>query len=156
VDASCSSAFFLYCIHDRVTENVLQAGMEKILAESLLEISRETHENCGIKTYYLPYLPRRIYIEIPGIVQFQEFMKFSAYGYLVPRATRIFDDINRTFLHSIPDVPCLGSWVRIIQSGKYKGNLALVVLPISSNRLFYCLDSLDNKRIYIIYTGTID
>ena len=105
--------------------------MEKILAESLLEISRETHENCGIKTYYLPYLPRRIYIEIPGIVQFQELMKFSAYSYLVSRATRIFDDINRTFLHSIPDVPCVGSWVRIIQSGKYKGNLALVVLTPS-------------------------
>ena len=103
--------------------------MEKILAESLLDISRKTHEDCGIKTYHVPYHPRRIYIETPGILEIQEFMKFSAYGHLVSRATRIFDDINRDFLHgtSISDVPCPGSWVRIIPAGIYKGDLALVV-----------------------------
>jgi hypothetical protein len=107
--------------------------MEKILAESLLEISRKTHEGCGIKTYHVPYLPSRIYIESPGIVEIQDFMKFSVYGHLVSRATRILDDINRNFLHStsIPDVPCPGSWVRIIQAGIYKGDLALVLLTPS-------------------------
>ena len=107
--------------------------MEKILAESLLEISRETHEDCGIKTYHVPYHPRRIYIETPGIVEIQEFMKFSAYGSLVSCATRIFDDIDRDFLHgsSIPDVPCPGSWVRIIPACLYKGDLALVVFTPS-------------------------
>jgi ribosomal protein L24 len=103
--------------------------MEKILAESLLEISRKTHEDCGIMTYHVPHHPRRIYIETPGILEIQEFMKFSAYGHLVTHATRILDDINRDFLHgtSIPDVPCPGSWVRIIPAGIYKGDLALVV-----------------------------
>jgi ribosomal protein L24 len=120
-------------LYDRVTENIIQAGMEKILAESLLEISRKTHEECGIKTYHVPYHPRRIYIESPGILEIQQFMKFSAYGSLVSRATRIFDDINRDFLHgtSIPDVPCPGSWVRIIPAGIYKGDLALVVITPS-------------------------
>jgi len=103
--------------------------MEKTLADRLLEISQKTHEDCGIKTYHIPYLPRRIYIEAPGIVEIQEFMKFSTYGYLVSRATRILDDIKRNFLHSssVPDIPCPGSWVRIVQSGIYKGDLALVL-----------------------------
>ena len=103
--------------------------MEKILGDRLLEISQKTHEDCGIKTYHIPYLPRRIYIEAPGIVEIQEFMKFSTYGYLVSRATRILDDIDRKFLHSssVPDVPCPGSWVRIVQAGIYMGDLALVL-----------------------------
>src|SRR5882762_5226840 len=103
--------------------------MEKTLAESLEEISRETLEDCGIKTYHVPYLPRRIYLETPGIVEIQELMKFSAYGRLVSRATRIFDGINRDFLHgsSIPHVPSPGSWVRIIQPGIYKADLGLVL-----------------------------
>lgn len=107
--------------------------MEKILAESLLEITRKTHEDCGIKTHHIPYLPRRVFIEAPGIVEIQEFMQFSAYGRLVSRATRILDDINRNFLHSasIPDVPCPGSWVRIIQAGIYKGDVALVLFTPS-------------------------
>ena len=114
-----------------MTKYVLQAGMEKLLAESLLDISRKTHESSGIKTYHVPHLPRRVYIESPGIVEIQEFMKFSADGRLVSRATRILDDFNRDFLHStnIPDVPCPGSWVRIIQAGIYKGDLALVLMP---------------------------
>jgi hypothetical protein len=112
-----------------VIEKNLQAGMEKILAESLLKITQKTHEDCGIMTYHVPYLPRRVYIEAPGIVEIQEFMKFSSFGHLVSRATRIFDDINRSFLHatSLPDVPCAGSWVRIIQAGMYKGDLAVVL-----------------------------
>lgn len=103
--------------------------MEKIIAERLLEISQDTHENCGIKTYHVPYLPRRIYIEAPGIAEIQEFIKFSAYGYLVSHAARVLDDFDRNFLHStsVPDVPCPGSWVRIIQAGIYKGDLALVL-----------------------------
>jgi hypothetical protein len=107
--------------------------MEKILAEGLLEISRKTHEDCGIMTYHVPYLPRRVYIEAPGIVEIQEFMKFSTYGHLVSRATRILDDINRNFLHAtnVPDVPCPGSWVRITQAGIYKGDVALVLLTPS-------------------------
>lgn len=107
--------------------------MEKIIAERLLEISQKTHEDCEIKTYHVPYLPRRIYIEAPGIVEIQELMKFSAYGYLVSRAARILDDIDRNFLHStsVPDVPCPGSWVRIIQAGIYKGDLALVLFTPS-------------------------
>ena len=102
--------------------------METILAESLLEISRKIYEDSGIKTYHIPFLPRRIYIEAPGIDEIQQCMKFSAYGYLVSRATRILDDIHRNFLHgtSAPDVPCAGSWVRIIQPGIYNGDLALV------------------------------
>ena len=108
--------------------------METILAESLLQISRKTHEDLGIKTYHIPFLPRRIYIEAPGIAEIQQVMKFSSYGHLVSRATRILDDINRDFLHSTsaPDVPCTGSWVRIIQPGIYKGDLALVVLSTPS------------------------
>jgi ribosomal protein L24 len=118
-----------HCTHDLVTENVLQAGMEKTLAESLLEISRKTHEDRGIKIYHVPYHPRRIYIEAPGIIEIQEFMKFSAYSHLVSRVTRIFDDTNREFLHGtkIPDVPSPGSWVRIVSAGIYKGDLGLVV-----------------------------
>lgn len=87
--------------------------MEKVLAERLLDISQKTHEDCGIKTYHVPCLPRRIYIEAPGILKIQEFMKFSAYGHLVSRATRILDDTNRNFLHgtSVPNVPCPESWV---------------------------------------------
>ena len=103
--------------------------MEKVLAESLQEISSKTHEDCGIKTYHVPHHFRRIYIETPGILELQEIMKFSTYSHLVSRATRIFDDINRNFLHgtSIPDVPHPGSWVRIIPSCIYKDDLALVV-----------------------------
>ena len=67
------SSHLLPCfIHDRVTKYVLQAGMEKLLAESLLDISRKTHESSGIKTYHVPHLPRRVYIESPGIVEIQE------------------------------------------------------------------------------------
>jgi ribosomal protein L24 len=101
--------------------------MEKILGESLLDISRKTHEDCGIKIYNVPHHPRRIYIETPGILEIQEIMKFSAYGHLVSRATRIFDDINRNFLHGTNDAPCAGSWVRILPACLYKDNLALVV-----------------------------
>jgi hypothetical protein len=106
--------------------------METILAESLLEI-RKTHEDLGMMTYHIPFLPRRIYIEAPGIVEIQQVMKFSAYGHLVSRATRILDDFNRDFFHSTspPDVPCIGSWVRIIQPGIYKGDLALVLFTSS-------------------------
>lgn len=102
--------------------------MERLLTERLLEVSR-THEDLGIMTYHIPFLPRRIYIEAPGIAEIQQVMKFSAYGYLVSRATRILDDSNRFFLHSTsaPDVPSSGSWVRIIQPGIYKGDLAIVL-----------------------------
>ena len=133
MDASCPGAFLPCCTHDRVTKNVLQAGLEKIIAERLLEISQKTHEDCGIKTHHVPYLPHHIYIEAPGILEIQELMKFSAYGYLVSRAAHILDDIDRNFLHStrVPDVPCPGSWVRIIQAGIYKGDLALVLLTPS-------------------------
>ena len=119
---------FSRCTHDRATENILQAGMETILAASLLEITQKTHGHSGIKTYHVPSLPRRIYIEAPGIAEIQELMKFSAYGHLVSRATRVLDDIDRNFLHSTstPNVPCTGSWVRITQPGIYKGDLALV------------------------------
>ena len=128
MDASCFCAFLPYCTHDRVTKNVPQTGKEKIFAERLLEISQETHGDCGIKIYHIPYLPRRIYIEAPGIVEIQELMKFSVYGHLVSRATRILDDIDRKFLHgTVPDVPCPGSWVRIIQACIYKDDLALVL-----------------------------
>jgi hypothetical protein len=75
--------------------------METILAESLLKISQKMHEDCGLKTYHVPYLPRRIYIEAPGIVDIQKFMKFSAYGHLGSRATRVLDDIDRSSLHWI-------------------------------------------------------
>lgn len=87
--------------------------METILAESLLEISQKTHEDCGIKIYHIPYLPCCVYIEAAGIVEIQEFMKFSAYGHLVSYATHVLDDFNRDFLHStsVPDVPRTGSWV---------------------------------------------
>ena len=104
--------------------------MEKSLAESLQDISRQTHDDCGILTHFVSYLPRRIYIEAPGIVEIQKIMKFSAYGHLISRATRILDDSNRNFLHSssLPDLPCPGTWVRVIQPGIYKGDLAVVVL----------------------------
>ena len=94
-----------------ITENVLQAGMEKILAECLLEISQKIHADCEIKTYHIPYLPCCVYIEAPGIAEIQESMKFSAYGCLVSRATCISDDINQNFSHgtSVCDVPCPGS-----------------------------------------------
>ena len=107
--------------------------METVLAESLLEISRKAHEDLGIKTYQIPFLPRRIYIEAPGILEIRQVMKFSAYGHLVSRATRILDDINRNFLHSnyAPEVPCTGSWVRIIQPGIYKGDLAIILFKPS-------------------------
>ena len=84
--------------------------MESTLAETLFDISPKTHEDCAIKTYHIPYLPRRIYIEARGIVKIQELMKFSAYGHLVSHATCILDDMNNIFLHSTstPDVPCMG------------------------------------------------
>ena len=104
--------------------------MESTLAETLFDISQKTHEDCAIKTYHIPYVHRRIYIEAPGIVKIQELMKFSAYGHLVSRATCILDDMNHNFLHSTssPDVPCIGSWVRIIQPGIYRGDLGVVLL----------------------------
>jgi ribosomal protein L24 len=102
--------------------------METILAESLLELSQETHSELGIKTYRVPYLPRRIYIEAPGIAEIHELMQFSAYGSLVSRASRVFDDFDRGFLQGtrVPDVPDVGSWVRILQPGIYRGDLAVV------------------------------
>ena len=105
----------------------LQTGLEKCLAESFQDISRHTHEDCGISTHYVSYFPRRIYIEAPGIVEIKQIMKFSAYSHLLSRATRILDDGIRTFLHSsnIPDLPC--PWVRIIQRGIYRGDLAVVL-----------------------------
>jgi transcription antitermination factor NusG len=108
--------------------------METILAGSLLEISQKTHGDSGIKAYHIPYLPRRIYIEAPGIAEIQEIMKCSAYGHLVSRVSRVLDDIDRGFLHGSrsPDVPSIGSWVRILQPGIYKGDLALVFATPSS------------------------
>jgi len=102
--------------------------METILAEGLSKISQKIHGYSAIKTYHIPFLPRRLYIEAPGIAEIQEFMKFSAYHHLVSCATRVLDDIDRGFLHSTskPDVPSTGSWVRIIQPGIYKGDLAVV------------------------------
>ena len=99
--------------HDCVIANVLQAGMETVLAESLSEISQKIHGYSGIKTYHIPFLPCRLYIEAPGIAETQEFMKFSTYGHLVSRATCILDDIDHNFLHSahVPNVPCTGPWV---------------------------------------------
>jgi ribosomal protein L24 len=109
--------------------------METILAESLLGISQKTNEDWGIKTFHIPYLPRCIYIEAPGIFEIQEFMKFSAYSELASRFTRISDD-NRSFLYgTIPDAPCPGSWVRITQTGLYKGDLALVLSAPSEGDL---------------------
>jgi ribosomal protein L24 len=109
-------------------KNILQAGMESILAGSLLEISQKTHGDSGIKTYHIPYLPRRIYIEAPGVAEIQDIMKCSAYGHLTSRASRVLDDIDRGFLHGTraPDIPSVGSWVRILQPGIYKGDLAVV------------------------------
>jgi ribosomal protein L24 len=107
--------------------------METALAESLLEISQKMHEDTRIKTYHVHYLPHRIYIEAPRFLKIQDLMKFSVYGHLVSRAACILDDINRKFLHSTsaPDVPCSGSWVRIIQPGIYRGDLAVVLLTPS-------------------------
>ena len=114
--------------HDCVIGNVLQAGMETVLAESLSEIFQKIHGYSGIKTYHVPFLPHCLYIEAPGIAEIQEFMKFSAYGHLVSHATRILDDIDHNFLHSahVPDVLCTRSWVQIKQPGIYKGDLAVV------------------------------
>jgi hypothetical protein len=105
--------------------------MEKVLADHLQDISGQMHDNCRILTHYVPYLPCRIYIEAPGIVKIQEIMKFSTYGHLlISRTTRILDDNNRKFLHSnsIPELPCRRTWVRIIQPGIYKGDLAIILL----------------------------
>lgn len=115
-----------------MTENILQAGIEKILAVSLLEISK-TRGDCEIQTFHNPCFPRRIYIKAPGILEIQELMKFSAYGPLVSRATRIIDDIDLNLLlgTNAPDVPCPGSWVRIRQACIYKGDLALVLFTPS-------------------------
>jgi transcription antitermination factor NusG len=102
--------------------------METILAESLLELSQKTDGQSGIKTYRIPYLPRRIYIEAPGLAKIHELMQFSAYGSLVSRASRVLDDFDRGFLQGtrVPDVPDVGSWVRILQPGIYRGDLAVV------------------------------
>ena len=120
--------------HDCVIANVLQAGMETVLAESLSEISQKIHGYSGIKIYHIFFFPRHLYIEAPGIAEIQEFMKFSAYGHLVSCATCILDDIDHNFLHSshVPDVPCTGSWVQIIQPGIYKGDLAVVFFTPST------------------------
>ena len=50
------------------------------------------------------------------------------------RTTHVLDDLDCDFLHSahIPDVPCTGSWVQIIQPGIYKGDLAVVSLTPST------------------------
>ena len=48
----------LYC--DCVIANVLQAGMETVLAESLSEILQKIHGYSGIQTYHIPFLPRRL------------------------------------------------------------------------------------------------
>jgi ribosomal protein L24 len=104
-----------------------QAGMEKMLAGSLSELSHKMYGESGVKTYHVSYLPRRIYLEAPGIAEIQALMRFSAYGPLVSRASRVWDDIDRGFLHgTIPDVPSVGSWVRILQPGIYRGDLGVV------------------------------
>ena len=104
--------------------------METILTESLSEILQKTLGYAGINIYHIPFLPRRLYIEAPGIAKIQEFMKFSAHGHLVSCTAHVLDDLDHNFLHSahIPNVPCTGSWVRIIQPGIYKGDLAVVFL----------------------------
>ena len=129
VDACCSSAFLAHYTDYWLTENILQAGIEKILVDQLLEISQKTHEDCKIKTYHIPGLSHCIYIEAFGIVKIQQFMKFSVYGHLVSHTTCILDDVNCNFLHgtSLPTVPCHRSWVQIIQADIYKGDLALVL-----------------------------
>jgi hypothetical protein len=55
-------------------------------------------------------------------------MKVSTYHHLVSHITHILDDLDCHFLHStsVPNIPCTGSWVQIIQPGIYKGNLAVV------------------------------
>ena len=127
MDTSGSGAFLCCCTHDRVTEKNLQAGKEKILTESLLRLSQQTHAGI-IKTYHIPHLPCCIYIEAPEIAKIQELMPFSAYGSLVSRVSRVWNDIDRGFLYGTraPDVPDVGSWVRILQPGIYQGDLAVV------------------------------
>jgi transcription antitermination factor NusG len=128
VDASCSGEFLSCCTH-RITEDILQAGLEKILAVSLSQISTRHQEDYEIQTFHHPCFPRRIYIKAPGILEIQKLMKFSAYGSLASRATRIMDDIDLNLLlgTNVSDVPCPGSWVRIKQACIYKGDLALVL-----------------------------
>ena len=126
MDASCSGAFLPCCTHDRVTEYILQAGLETVIAASLHDFSQKTHSD--IQTYHVPYLPRRVYISAPGIAEIQELLKFSAYGHLVSRASRVLEDVDLGFLHGtrVPEVPSVGSWVRILQPGIYQGDLAVV------------------------------
>jgi ribosomal protein L24 len=126
VDTACSGAFLPSCTHDRVTEYILQAGLETVIAGSLNAFSRQ--RDSDIQTYHVPYLPRRVYIRAPGIAEIQELLKFSAYGQLVSRASRVLEDLDLDFLHGtkVPDVPCVGSWVRILQPGIYRGDLAVV------------------------------
>ena len=64
-------------------------------------------------------------------------MKFSTHGHLMSCAACILDDLDHNFLHSahIPDIPCTGSWVQIIQPGIYKGDLAVVFLMPSTGNI---------------------
>jgi hypothetical protein len=89
---------------------------------------QKIHGYSGIKTYHIPFLPHRLYIEAPEIAEIQEFMIFFAYCHLVSHTTHVLDDLDCHFLHntSIPNVPCTGSWVQIIQPGIYKGDLAVI------------------------------
>ena len=85
--------------------------MENILTESLLEILQKMHKDCEINTYYVPYLPHRIYIEAPGIVEIQEFMRCSTDGHIVSRAMCILDDINCDFFAQHQRSRCSLPWV---------------------------------------------
>jgi len=109
-----------------VTENILQAGLERLIARSLDELSQKTHSD--IQIYHVSYLPRRVYCRAPGIADIRELCKFSAYGHLVSRASRVLEDIDLDFLYGtrVPDVPSVGSWVRILQPGTYQQDLGVV------------------------------
>ena len=96
----------MICVTD-----VLQAGVEKILAKCLLEILQKMHEDSGIKTYHISHLLCRIYIEAPGITEIQELMKFSGYSHLVSWATCISDNIYHIFFAQYQHSQCSLPWV---------------------------------------------
>jgi hypothetical protein len=102
--------------------------METTFIKSLSKILQNIHGYSGIKTHHIPLLIHCLHIEAPEIVEIQEFIKFFAYRHLMSHITCVLDDLDHHFLHStsIPDVPCTGLWVQIIQPGIYKGDLAVV------------------------------
>ena len=81
-----------------------------------------------VRVHYRPFLPRRIYIEAPALLQVEEVLKLTAHDSLLERAVQIIG-VDRRFLQRYDSftIPDINNIVRIRQPGLYDQDIGLVV-----------------------------